>query len=181
MINGDLILRSLYPDFDDEQIQPSGADLRLGKLYHIDKLDEGYDTGIFLKDGKEYKQNCELVEVDFDNYYFSKGMSVYPLLPNKPYIAEVNEPIKIHNKNAQFYLPRSTLLRNGVNVYTALGDLGYFGRLSFLIINHSPYIYYLSVGVRFAQLVDFQVEGSSFEYDGDYQEEDIGFYNTKSG
>ena len=95
------------------------------------------------------------------------------LLQNKPYICQVKNQIKIGESNAQFYLPRSTLLRAGVNVYTALGDLGYNGHLSFLVINHGPRPFFIQEGERFAQLVDFEVRGGSESYDGDYQEKEV--------
>ena len=79
----------------------------------------------------------------------------------------------VNHNNAQFYLPRSTLLRAGVNVYTALGDLGYNGHLSFLVINHGYKPFFIQVGERFAQLVDFEVKGGSESYMGDYQEEEV--------
>ena len=68
-------------------------------------------------------------------------------------------------------MPRSSLLRAGVNVYTALGDLGYNGYLRFLVINHRKSPFFIQQGERFAQLVDFEVRGGSESYNGDYQEE----------
>lgn len=169
MINGIDYLRKMYPDRDEKDYQPSGMDLRLGKIF---SFDAEKDVRYGLIDGKKIlpKQvpvKPMLLQVASDDY-----VAGWELLPNKPYIAQVKNQIKIGENNAQFYLPRSTLLRAGVNVYTALGDLGYNGHLSFLIINHGPVPFFIQTNERFAQLVDFEVRGGSESYDGDYQEKD---------
>lgn len=170
MINGIDYLRKMYPNRDEKDYQPSGLDLRLGKVFQID---DTLTCGIY---GGE-KVSAPLIELPIENYCQYKMYDGWLLEYNKPYIFEVQEQIKIGESNAQFYLPRSTLLRNGVNVYTALGDLGYNGKLQFLVINHRPKSFFIERGERFAQLVDFQVRGGSTSYNGDYQEEvewDIG-------
>jgi dUTP pyrophosphatase len=67
------------------------------------------------------------------------------------------------------YLPRSTLLRSFVSVQTAVGDPGFYGTLTFLIVNHGDFEYKLKKGDRIAQAVIFPVKGSG-EYNGFYQE-----------
>lgn len=167
MINGNTILKEMYPDMDEEQYQSSGLDLKLGQIYELDDTPhEVSNYGLFL----DKKNNYDFRVVEFDESYLEYNRYVWMLLPNKPYLAEVENKISIGDVNAQSYFPRSTLIRNGVNVYTSWGDLGYNGYLKFLIINHSPRPYFLEKGVRFVQLVDFQVKGSDIKYDGDYQE-----------
>lgn len=168
MINGIDYLRKMYPEFDDENYQPSGLDLNLGQVYEI--CDEEYDyLGLY----KNHKVLPNVKKASIDMNHFEYGTTGWTLLPNRPYICEVDRQIEIGRNNAQFYLPRSSLLRAGVNVYTALGDLGYNGHLSFLVINHSFRPFFLEKGVRFAQLVDFEVGGANESYNGDYQEEKI--------
>ena len=170
MINGNTILREVYPNMEEKQYQSSGLDLKLGQIYElVDKPHDVYNYGLFV----DTKNNYELRKVEFEDSYLEYNREVWSLLPNKPYLGEVENQIKIGDYNAQAYFPRSTLIRNGVNVYTAWGDLGYNGKLMFLIINHSPRPYILEKGVRFVQLVDFQVRGSDIKYEGDYQEYDI--------
>lgn len=161
MINGNEILIRKYPNVDDEQIQSSGLDLKIGALYELDNKPDKY--GLF----KDEKVTHNLKEVSFSEYYNDRNC--WCLAPHKPYLAEVMNEVRISDDSAQAYFPRSTLLRNGVNVYTAWGDSGYCGKLMFLIINHNNMNYYIEGGVRFAQLVDFQVTGSTESYDGDYQ------------
>ncbi len=162
MINGNEVLMRKYPDVENEQIQSSGLDLKIGALYELDNEPGVY--GLFKDEKKSHRLVKRLPYDKCDNHE-----ECWMLLPNKPYLAEVENEIKISNDSAQAYFPRSTLLRNGINVYTAWGDAGYNGKLMFLLINHGSMKFYIEKGIRFAQLVDFQVEGSSKEYDGDYQ------------
>lgn len=182
MINGIDYLKKMYPDRDEKDYQPSGMDLRLGKVYEIENVNHPYG----LYGGEKHlpihveKKEEILKFIDYEskiNDLSSAEEKVYYgwfLKPNKAYICQVQDQIKIGDHNAQFYLPRSTLLRAGINVYTALGDLGYNGHLSFLVINHSLSPFFIERGERFAQLIDFEVRGGSESYDGDYQEEHDG-------
>ena len=171
MINGIDYLRNMYPDRDEKDYQPSGMDLRLGNVFELD-----VDTNKFygLYNGKKViPEHKECLMTQFRAVDMNIDVWGWQLMPGQPYICQVQEQIKIGDKNAQFYLPRSTLLRAGVNVYTALGDLGYNGHLSFLVINHGPLPFFIEKGERFAQLVDFEVRGGSKSYDGDYQEKTV--------
>lgn len=171
MINGIDYLRKMYPNRNEKDYQPSGMDLRLGKVFTIDG---DFDTFYGIYNGeKVIPEHDEVKKTLLKGYSNGKCVDIWgwELEPDEPYICEVQEQIKIGENNAQFYLPRSTLLRAGVNVYTALGDLGYNGHLSFLVINHGWRPFFIEEGERFAQLVDFEVRGGSESYDGDYQEE----------
>lgn len=170
MINGIDYLKKMYPNRNEKDYQPSGMDLRLGNIY---SLDDKNDSSFFgLIDGKKFLPKHIEIKSGILKTEEGKDIPGWFLQPNIPYICEVQEQIKIGENNAQFYLPRSTLLRAGVNVYTALGDLGYNGHLSFLVINHGSRPFFIEKGERFAQLVDFEVKGGSESYDGDYQEKE---------
>jgi len=172
MINGIEYLKKMYPNRDEKDYQPSGLDLRLGKVYRLDRLKSMagiYDGRKVLPKHKELKKETFTVYTEDGALKTIKG---WCLTPQIAYICEVDRQIKIGENNAQFYLPRSTLLRAGVNVYTALGDLGYNGHLSFLVINHGVQDFFIEEGERFAQLIDFEVRGGTESYDGDYQEEE---------
>ena len=168
MINGISFLRKMYPGRDNKDYQPSGLDLRVGEVFVLDESDEMlgiYNNQKTLPNHIRYEPEIVCDE--------GKEIQGWRLKPNRPYIFQVQDQIRIGDHNAQFYLPRSTLLRAGVNVYTALGDLGYNGHLSFLVINHN-YLnpFFIEKGERFAQLVDFEVQGGKEGYQGDYQEEE---------
>lgn len=166
MINGEGNLRRQYPDLDEKQYQPAGIDLTLDKV-SILKHNNGVTYGL-LQDVKVLPEQEEL-EI---NTVKVGGMlkNVYTLTPHIPYIATTKEKIKINENSGQFYLPRSSLLRAGVDVRTAFGDPGFNGHLSFLLINWTTSPFVIEKGTRFAQLVDMNVVASLNEYDGDYNE-----------
>lgn len=172
MINGIDYLKKMYPNREDEDYQPSGLDLRVGKVF---VLEDGSMAS--LHEGEKHLPNQ--IELPIGNVMELALYDGWVLDPHRPYMFEVQEQIKIGDNNAQFYLPRSSLLRAGVNVYTALGDLGYNGHLRFLVINHRNGPFFIQKGERFAQLVDFEVRGGSESYDGDYQEEEVDWDMSK--
>lgn len=160
MIHGNKFLANKYSDMPDENIQPSGIDLNLGAVYSLrHDINEMY---CLTKDSKTLPQHTHVAPKHIGNKL------MWELEPHKPYILEVQQQIDIQD-SAQIYFPRSTLLRAGIDVMTALGDKGYKGTLSFLAINHTNMPFYLEEGVRFAQLIDCQVTDSSASYDGSYQ------------
>ena len=166
MITGEKNLRQLYPNLDEKQYQPAGIDLTLDKVALL-KHTEGTMYGL-LKNAKVLPQQEELkiskVQVG--------GMlkDVFCLQPKTSYIATTIEKIKISKCAGQFYLPRSSLLRAGIDVRTAFGDPGFDGHLSFLLINHTDELFVIEKGARFAQLVDISANNVDKEYDGDYNE-----------
>ena len=83
---------------------------------------------------------------------------------------QTKEKIKIDKNSGQFYLPRSSLLRAGIDVRTAFGDPGFNGHLSFLLVNWTKSPFVIEKGARFAQLVNINTSDVDKEYDGDYNE-----------
>ena len=167
MINGEGNLRRQYPNLEEEQYQPAGIDLTVGEVSVLN-YNKGTVYGL-LKNAKVLPRQEEIKTATIQIGGMLKD--VYMLQPNSHYIVTTQEKIKIDNRSGQFYLPRSSLLRAGVDVRTAFGDPGFDGHLSFLVINHGKEPFALEKGVRFAQLVDINVVAPLNEYDGDYNEE----------
>lgn len=166
MITGEKTLRQIYPNLDEKQYQPAGIDLTLGKVFIL-KHNDGTIYGL-LKDAKVLPNQEELKTANVQVGGMLK--EVFCLQPHVPYIAMTSEQIKISKFAGQFYLPRSSLLRAGVDVRTAFGDPGFNGHLSFLLINHTDELFVVEKGARFAQLVDMTADNVDQEYDGDYNE-----------
>ena len=166
MINGEEILREKYPGLDDKQYQPAGIDFRLGAVMTLDESEEVYGISEDIKQLPDYIPVPESA-VTIKASTLETGWLIEPHIP---YIGVTKEKIKIDSNAAQIYFPRSSLLRAGVDVRTALGDPGFNGHLSFLIINHSNKPFFLKKNERFAQMIDIQVQGSINDYDGDYNE-----------
>lgn len=166
MIIGKKLLKQMYTNLDDEQYQPAGIDLTAGEVSELIH-NEGTQYGL-LKNAKilpkHKKLECKSI--------MAGGMiqDVFVLESRTPYIITTNEKIKINNDIGQFYLPRSSLLRAGIDVCTAFGDPGFNGHLSFLIINNTDKPFLLEKGVRFAQVINIGVTGMDGEYNGDYNE-----------
>lgn len=169
MIKGFKDIKKLYPDLDKDDYQPNSLDLRLDKICEIPlSLDEGM-VGIF--------HNAKVIprpkEIDTEEVYGEIG---YVLQPKTSYIAFVNGnredgKMAIPRDIAQFYLPRSTLLRCGISLDTALGDSGFLGKLQFLITNNSLNPFFIAPNERIATCISFEVNNGSL-YDGDYNEKD---------
>ena len=166
MITGEKTLRQIYPDLSENQYQPAGVDLTLDEVYVLEHND-GTIYGL-LKDAKVLPKQikCQTANIQVG------GMlkTVFKLKPHTAYIAQTTEKIKISKYAGQFYLPRSSLLRAGIDVRTAFGDPGFNGHLSFLLINHTDELFVIEKGARFAQLVDMSADNVDKEYDGDYNE-----------
>lgn len=161
---GESILRNLYIDLDEEQYQPNSIDLKLDKILTLSEQ-RFYPIGLY--DGKKKLPEYNELEV------WAKGQNnepLYKLEPKTSYIVVIDGKIEIPENVAQFYLPRSSLLRCGLSLHTALGDSGFKGHLQFLITNENNFPVLLGKGERIATAVFFTVQGAT-KYDGDYQEE----------
>lgn len=169
MIMGFKDIKSLYPNLDRDDYQPNSLDLRLDKICEIPlALDEGV-VGIF----GSTKLIPKPKEIEKEELYGETG---YVLAPKTSYIAFVkgnkeDGKMGIPKDIAQFYLPRSTLLRCGISLDTALGDSGFIGRLQFLITNNSLNPFFISANERIATCVSFEVKNGTL-YEGDYNEKE---------
>lgn len=166
MITGEKYLRQLYPNLEENQYQPAGVDLTLSEVYVL-KHNEGTIYGL-LKDAKVLPEQvkCQTANIQVG------GMlkTVFKFKPHTAYVVKTTEKIKISKNAGQFYLPRSSLLRAGIDIRTAFGDPGFYGYLNFLLINHTDNLFVIEKGARFAQLVDISADNVESEYNGDYSE-----------
>lgn len=166
MINGEKILRERYPNLDEKQYQSSGIDLTLKSVAEL-----VHDEGVLYGLTENAKVLPKQVELETTSVMIAATIKdVFTLDPHTAYVATTKEKIKIEETSGQLYLPRSSLLRAGIDVRTAWGDAGFNGHLQFLIINHTDRPFVIEKGARFAQLVDIQTEGVENGYDGDYNE-----------
>ncbi len=84
-----------------------------------------------------------------------------------------NEVVKMPLDVAAIARTRSTLLRNGAEVGTAVWDPGYEGRSSSMLTVHNPYGLRLKKDARIAQLIFFHTGEVGKGYSGIYQKERI--------
>jgi dUTP pyrophosphatase len=69
--------------------------------------------------------------------------------------------------------PRSSLLRCGVDIGTAVWDAGYSGRSQSLLTVHNPAGFRVQRNARVMQLVFFRLNTETPGYNGKYQRENI--------
>ena len=136
---------------DEEQVQPNGVDLTLDAVERFD------EPGHLGRDGKEIGAREAVETAD----------GVYRLDPGG-YAATYGEQISVPAGHVGFVLPRSSLMRMGAMLNTAVWDAGYEGRGEGLLQVHHPIR--IERGARFAQFVLAEA-GHEETYEGTYQGE----------
>jgi dUTP pyrophosphatase len=138
-----------------EQVQPNGVDLT------VDAVFETRTPGRIGRDGKRIGDRTALdPDADADAYVLSPG----------GYVAQYGETIRVPGGHVGFVYPRSSLMRNGCMLHTAVWDAGYEGRGEGLLAVHHDVE--LEPGARIAQLV-FAEANHDGTYDGSYQGERV--------
>jgi len=145
---------------DGDQVQPNGVDLTLGAVY--EQIEPGHL-------GRSGKTVGERRAVDPGKGGGEEAGPAYRLDPGG-YVVEYGERVRIPEGHVGFLYPRSTLLRNGCTLDTAVWDAGYEGRGEGLLEVHAPIE--VEPDARIAQLVLAEAahEGT---YEGSYQYENV--------
>ncbi|MCG3218502.1 MAG: deoxyuridine 5'-triphosphate nucleotidohydrolase [Candidatus Heimdallarchaeota archaeon] len=138
------------------QTQPAGIDLTLKAIEEI--ISPGYlgaGKTRNLSETRKIKPSSELPS--------------YSLEPGK-YIIRYNEIITVPDGAIALVLPRSSLMRCGATLETAVWDPGYSGRgMGLLIVGHTLQ---LDVDARVGQLIFIQMTDKSISgYNGTFQNE----------
>ncbi len=89
------------------------------------------------------------------------------------YIITYNEIVNLPTDVMALARPRSSLLRCGVTVDTAVWDAGYSGRSQSLMVVYHPRGFRLQRNARVVQLVFFRLTGATDGYQGTYQKENM--------
>ena len=164
MLN-DKNLRKLITEHDlvteyidlDKQLQPSGFDLSLESV-------EAYLGGgaVDFSNWERVIADTRTIEPDSDGWInLEKGV----------YKVVYNEVVKMPMNVAAIARTRSTLLRNGAEVGTAVWDPGYEGRSSSMLTVHNPHGLRLKKDARVAQLIFFETGDVEKGYSGVYQKD----------
>ncbi len=99
-----------------------------------------------------------------------------------PYLATLNERISLPLNIMALMRPRSSLLRSGVTLHTAVWDAGYRGRSQVMITVLNPHGFRLSRDARVGQLVFFNLDQPlSQGYRGQYQDENLATSSLDAG
>ncbi len=141
----------------ETQLQPNGFDCTLRKVARL----KGCGRVDFDNSKRELP---DLEWVDFKEWVY---------LPKGVYRAQLNEVVKLGRDIMAIARPRSTLVRCGANILTAVWDAGYEGRSEVGIVVHNEAGIWLSRNARIVQLVFIKLTSETEEYSGIYKGENI--------
>jgi dUTP pyrophosphatase len=143
----------------DEQVQTNGFDITLRDVATL-------NTAGKIAVANSKRVLSELAPLSFDS---TDSIELAPGI----YMITYNEIVHIPKNLMALGRPRSSLLRCGVNVGTAVWDAGYEGRSQSLLMVYNPLGFTLQKNARVAQLVFFELTGETEGYNGIYQRENI--------
>ena len=143
----------------DEQVQTNGFDLTLR------------DAAVMQSAGRIMASSSQRVVSALSPLEFDETDAIY--LAAGIYLITYNEIVHLPKNIMALGRPRSSLLRCGVNVGTAVWDAGYEGRSQSLLLVHNPHGFRVQKNARITQLVFFELTGESEGYNGIYQRENI--------
>ncbi|MCX8188510.1 MAG: deoxyuridine 5'-triphosphate nucleotidohydrolase [Nitrososphaeria archaeon] len=138
----------------ENQVQVNGVDLTVEKIFTIK------GSGAILRDVVTLPEYVEVSCNERGQYFLDKGV----------YVVQVREKISIPLDAVGICFPRSSLVRMGAYVGSALWDSGYSGFSKVLLKVENSIV--IEKGARFAQLVLVRCERKALEgYRGRYQNE----------
>ena len=100
------------------------------------------------------------------------GMGFVDLMPGA-YVITYNEIVHLPKNIMALATPRSSLLRCGVMINTAIWDAGYSGRSQSLLVVYNPQGFRVQRNARIVQLVFLRLTQKTAGYRGAYQKENI--------
>lgn len=142
-----------------QQVQTNGFDLTLR------------DVSMLQSAGNIAVANSERMVSHLTPLAFDQ-MDFVDLMPG-PYSITYNEIVHMPNNIMALATPRSSLLRCGVTVNTAVWDAGYSGRSQSLMVVYNPRGFRLQKNARVVQLVFMKLTQETEGYQGTYQGENI--------
>jgi dUTP pyrophosphatase len=143
----------------EEQVQPNGIDLTLR------------DIALLQSSGRITVEDSQRLVPDVAPLVFD-GLGFIDLMPGA-YIITYNEIVHLPKNIMALGRPRSSLLRCGVTVDTAVWDAGYSGRSQSLMVVYNPQGFRLQRNARVAQLIFLRLSRKTEGYHGAYQGENI--------
>ena len=143
----------------DRQLQPNGFDLTLR------------DIALFKNAGQMGAENADRRLPDLAPLVFGTDGFI-DLIPGS-YLITYNEIVHLPVNVMALGRPRSSLLRCGVNIGTAVWDAGYSGRSQSLMVVYNEKGFRVQKDARMLQLVFFTLTSATDGYAGVYQNENV--------
>jgi len=142
-----------------QQLQPNGIDLTLREVALLQS------AGTITVDNSQ-RQVSELAPLVFD------GLGYIDLVAGV-YLITYNEIVHLPEDITALAAPRSSLLRCGVAINTAVWDAGYSGRSQSLMVVYNAQGIRLQRNARIVQLIFFKLTQKTKGYRGAYQGENV--------
>lgn len=141
------------------QVQPAGVDLTVSEVYKFKGL------GLLgFSDSSRKMPEVDKLEFDYGKLFLEKGA----------YKVRYNEIVKVPRNCVAIGLPRSSLMRMGATIVSALWDPGYEGRGEGLLLVENPHGIILEQNARIMQLIFVKLESEpASEYRGLYMHEGL--------
>lgn len=147
----------------EQQLQPNGFDVTIRAAFRYPADSSGGRIGI-SDDDREIPASSESRFAADDWMELQQG----------PHLITFNEVVNLPRHIMALARPRSSLLRSGVTIHTAVWDAGYSGRSQALLIVHHPVGFRIQRNARIAQLVFMYLDvGDALGYTGRYQHENL--------
>ena len=144
----------------EAQLQPNGFDMTVREVSRMTN-----PGAIGSDDADRVLSETETLEFDQDGWV---------QLEPGPYLILFNEVVNLPLDVMALGRPRSSLLRSGVGVHTAVWDAGYHGRSQALLVVYNHDGYRVRRDARLMQLVFFQMDSAASRgYQGRFQSENI--------
>ena len=144
----------------ESQLQPNGFDLSLREVARFNTPGR-----LGASDADRILPETEALPFDGEGWLE---------LPQGSYLITFNEVVNLPPDMMALGRPRSSLLRSGVALHTAVWDAGYRGRSQSLLTVHHPDSFRLQRNARLAQLVFFRLATPPEQgYQGRYQGEGL--------
>jgi len=159
LLEAETPLVECLPDVE-QQLQPNGIDLTVKEIAML-------SSPGCISTANQSRVLSALSPLIFD------GLGKIDLLPGC-YIITCNEIVNLPKNIMALARPRSSLLRCGVAIHTAVWDAGYSGRSQSLMIVYNMQGFRVFKNARFMQLVFFHLSQEvSQGYNGMFQRENI--------
>jgi dUTP pyrophosphatase len=144
----------------DQQLQPNGFDLSLREVARLTS------PGSMGQSPDERRlSDTQVLQFDPEGWLH---------LPSDPCLVTFNEIVRLPLDLMALGRPRSSLLRCGVSLHTAVWDAGYQGRSQALLVVHQQDGYRIQQGARLMQLVFFRLaKPASQGYQGRFLHENL--------
>ncbi len=143
----------------ETQVQPNGFDLTLRDVSRYTSVGR-----IDFSNAKRELSGLELLATEADGWHLAQGS----------YLVTFNEIVHIPLDLAALGRTRSSLLRCGASLQTAVWDAGYSGRSQSLLVVHNPAGLVLERNARILQLVFYELTAPAVQgYQGRFQGENV--------